>query len=225
MAALTPSDWEFGAQVNPLTLAGSWTKTGSAMTTKTEQTGTTNPTMRAMFRWVYGPLDAQTIDGTVKGQMRGAESNSGANATLCVAIKIVTNAGADRAILLAPTASDSGAGGHEFITNTLTNALFETQNEVSPITLTSGVAVSGDYLVVEVGFRSATGTDRTVSLSYGDDNASDLPEDTSTTTALNPWIEFSATIADRPAAVAKGGIFHRYGGKGILKRRTGRHYV
>src|SRR5262245_58984944 len=112
---VTPSTWNFANQINPVTVPGTVTKNdGSAMTSKTEATGTTNPTARAMGRTVIGPLGAQTISGTVKGQMRGSENNAGANATPALAIKIIKPDGTDRGVLLAQTASDSATAGHEF---------------------------------------------------------------------------------------------------------------
>jgi hypothetical protein len=52
-------------------------------------------------------------------------------------------------------------------------------------------------LVVEVGFRetdSGTNFFRFGALVFGDDSATDLPEDQTTTTADNPWIEFSGDL-------------------------------
>jgi hypothetical protein len=197
-AVVTPSDWEFPNQINPLTLPATLKQnTGSAMTTKTEATGTTSPTFRAMFRFVIGPLKAQSISGTVKAQIRGAESNAGANANPAISIKIIKPDGTDRAILCGanptPIAADANGVGNEFVT-TLTNAKFLTSAEATPISLTTQSATLGDFLVIEIGFRSATTTTRNIDLSYGNNSATDLPEDTSTTAANNPWVEFSGTI-------------------------------
>lgn len=193
-APVTPSTWNFANQINPLTFAGSLTKTSSAMTTKLEATGTTNPTARAMLRYVIGPLEAQSISGTVKGQMRGLESNAGANASLALAIKIIQPGGADRAVLLAQTAGDSAAAGVELATGSLTNARFLNASEANP-TLTTQTATRGDYLVIEIGFRSATATSRDISLRYGDTGGTDLTDgNTSETTDLVPWIEFSGDL-------------------------------
>lgn len=192
---ITPSSWNFANQINPVSLPGTLIKnTGSAMTSKTEATGTTNPTARAMGRTIIGPLKAQTINGTVKGQMRGQESNAGANATLALAIKIIKPDGTDRGVLLAQTASDAATAGNELATS-LTNAMFKDASESASITLSSVVASDGDYLVIEWGFRSATAVSRNITLSYGNDSATDLPEDTSTTAANNPWFEFSTSIS------------------------------
>ena len=191
---VTPSTWNFANQISPVTFPGTLKlNTGSAMTSKVGATGTTNPTARAQGRVVIGPLKAGTISGTVKGQMRGSENNTGANATPAIAVKIIQPNGTDRAVLLAQTASDSATAGNEFVT-TLTNATFKNAAEGASISLTSQNASLGDYLVIEWGFRSATATTRNITQSYGNDNASDLPENTSTTTANNPWFEFSATI-------------------------------
>jgi hypothetical protein len=55
----------------------------------------------------------------------------------------------------------------------------------------------GDILVLEIGGQissAAGGTSVTGTMSWGKDHASDLPENETTTTANNPWIEFSNTI-------------------------------
>lgn len=192
-ALVTPSTWNFANQINPLTLKGVRTKITSSVLSKVEATGTTSPTARAMFRWVIGPLAAQTIDGTVKGQMQGLESNAGANATIAIAIKIVQPGGADRAVLLAQTAPDTTTTPPEFAT-TSTNRSFRNSSEVAAIPLTSQVATAGDYLVIEVGFRSATTTTRNITLRYGDEFGSDLLENETQTTNGDPWIEFSDDI-------------------------------
>lgn len=191
---ITPSSWNFTNQINPVSLPGTLIKnSGSPMTSKTEATGTTNPTARAMGRTIIGPLKAQTINGTIKGQMRGSESNAGANATLALAVKVIQPDGTDRGVLLAQTASDSATAGNELVTS-LTNATFKNASEVAAIPLSSVASSDGDYIVIEWGFRSATGTTRNITLSYGNDSATDLPEDTSTTAANNPWFEFSTTL-------------------------------
>jgi hypothetical protein len=192
---VTPTTWNFAAQINPVTVPGTQAKNdGSAMTSKAEATGGTNPTARAMGRTIIGPLAGQTISGTVKAQMRGQESVATANANHAIAIKIVTPAGADRGVLLAQTASDLNSSPHEYVT-ALTNSKFENAAESAAIALTSQTATEGDYLVIEWGFRSATATSRTITVSYGNDSATDLPEDTTTTAANNPWFEFSGAVS------------------------------
>jgi hypothetical protein len=214
--AVTPSTWNFANQINPVTLPASLTPTGTTMTSKAEGTGTTNPTARAMGRWIIGPLKAQTISGTVKGQIRGSESNAGGNASPALAIKIIQPGGADRAVLLAQTAADSATTGHEFVTS-LTNTKFETAAESASLALSSQSATAGDYLVIEIGFRSATSVDRTITLRYGDADATDLPEDTTTTADNNPWVEFSATVLFSFAITADAGSYAVTGTNAALK--------
>src|SRR5690348_7507845 len=101
---VTPSTWNFGSQVNPVTVPGTLVKnSGAVMTSKTEATGTVSPIAKAMGRTIIGPLAAQTISGTVKGQMRASESATGANANHALAIKIVKPDGTDRGVLLSQT--------------------------------------------------------------------------------------------------------------------------
>jgi hypothetical protein len=193
---VTPSTWNFANQINPVTVPGTLAKNdGSAMTSKTEATGIAT-IAQAMGRTIIGPLAAQSIAGSISGQMRAMQNNNGASGTLAMAVKIVQPGGADRAVLLAQTASDAATSApHEFVTNTLTNRQFADVAEATAITLTTQSATAGDYLVIEWGFRSATAVDRTVTLSYGNDNATDLTAgDSGETTARNPWWEFSQTL-------------------------------
>lgn len=60
-------------------------------------------------------------------------------------------------------------------------------------------ALAGDRLVIELGFAPSASNNVTVSL--GSDNATDLPENTTTTTANNPWIEFSNNFSFTSAPV------------------------
>ncbi len=193
-AAVTPSTWAFSAQIAaPDTFAGVTTPIASAMTSRTGATGTTSPIHRAMGRHVIGPLQAQTISGTVKGQMRGSENNAGANGTLAIAIKIITPAGADRGVLLAATASTGTATPPEFSTSLINRRMQNAAASFAP-GLTSQSATAGDYLVIEWGFRAATTTSRNIVLVLGDDSVSDLGENETATAADNPWIEFSGDL-------------------------------
>jgi hypothetical protein len=192
-APVTPSTWNFANQINPLTFKGVLTKILSAMTTKLEATGTTSPIAKAMLRYVIGPLGAQSISGTVHLQMRAMESNALANATFAIAVKIIKPDGTDRAVLLAQTASDLASSPYELLT-VLTNRRVYNVSEVQPIPLTTQSAIAGDYLVIEIGFRSATTTSRNISLRYGDNSASDMEDDTTSVNDYAPWVEFSQTL-------------------------------
>ena len=61
-AAVTPSTWNHSNQATTTyTLPGVLVKTGTALTSRTTASGTTNPLTRGVFRYVIGPLLAQTI--------------------------------------------------------------------------------------------------------------------------------------------------------------------
>ena len=193
-APVTPSTWNFANQVTPLTFAGLLARINSTMTTSLKATGTTSPTLRAMFRWVIGPLAAQNIAGTINLVMQCFESNAGANATLAVAVKIIQPGGADRAVLLAAVGSDSAASPQEMGLTPLANKRAWNLTETRPIPLTSQNATAGDYLVIEVGFRSATTTTRNISIRYGDTTAGELADADSGANDYAPWIDFSQTL-------------------------------
>jgi hypothetical protein len=199
-APVTPTTWLFASQINPLTFRGVLQRISSAMTTRLQATGTVSPVSKAMLRYVIGPLAAQSISGTVQMVMRCMESNAGANAQLAMAVKIIQPSGADRATLLAVTSSDSAVSPYE-LTITLSTKRCWTLTETQPLPLTTQSALAGDYLVVEIGFRSATTTTRNISLRYGDAAASDCPYSDNDANDYNPWVEFSSTLGLQFAVV------------------------
>lgn len=196
-APVAPSTWNHANQAGTTyTLPGirSHLRSNTSLTSRTTATGTTNPYTRAVFRYVFGPLDAVAISGTINQCMRCSESNVAANATTSIAVKLIQPGGADRSVLLAATASDLGGGTEEY-TTTLSTRRASDASENRPISLTSQTPTSGDYLVVEIGFRSATGTTRNIVQVHGDPQGTlDCADSDGVTTALVPWIEFSNKI-------------------------------
>jgi hypothetical protein len=147
------------------------------------------------MRYVWGPLAAVQISGTINVVMRCSESNAAANATMSCAVKLIQPGGADRSVLLAAIASDLAASPQEF-TTTLGTRRARNVTEVIPIPLTSQTPTAGDYLVVELGFRSATGTTYNVVMAHGDPLATDMcPDSDGNTSAFIPWVEFSDVVA------------------------------
>lgn len=69
----------------------------------------------------------------------------------------------------------------------------------------SYTTIAGDVLVVEVGGQvdGTGGTTVTGTMSFGSDNATDLGQNETDTTALNPWFESSRTITFLGAATRK----------------------
>jgi hypothetical protein len=191
---ITPSSWEFDYQIaSPLTLAGRLETIATTMTSKTAATGTTSGRRQGVARWVIGPLAAQTISGTIQAVMRVQESNAAANAQLAIAAKIIQPDGSNRAVLLNEISSDSATSPYEFTTS-LASKLAYNASEGQPISLTSGDAEAGDFLVIEIGFRSATTTSYTLTFRVGDSAASDLTYGYGETNDYNPWVQFSADI-------------------------------
>ena len=196
-ALVTPSTWNHANQAGTTyTLPGirSHLRSNTTTTSRTTATGTTNPYTRAVFRVVFGPLAAIQISGTINIVMRCSESNAAANATTSAAVKLIQPGGADRSVLLAATASDLGGSNQEYTTTLGTRRFFDV-NENRPVSLTSQTPTAGDYLVVEIGFRSATGTTYNVVQAHGDPvNTAELTDADGNTTAGIPWIEFSQAI-------------------------------
>jgi hypothetical protein len=193
-APVTPSSWNHANQAGTTyTLPGQLSKGSTALTSRTTATGTTNPYTRAVMRYVIGPLRAAEISGTVNAVLRCSESNGSANATMSLAVKIITAAGADRAVLLAATASDSAASPREFTTTLGSRRAFDA-SETRPIALSAQTPQDGDYLVIEIGFRSATGTTYNVVLQHGDAPTTDLDDTDGDTGADAPWVEFSQDL-------------------------------
>jgi hypothetical protein len=176
-------------------------KQNTSMATAVRQTSQTSANTDVAARmYVSDPLLAQTITDTVKGQIRAAQDNTTYDHRAQLAIRVVSGDGAtDRGTLLAP---DGGALASEFSTS-LVNRKFPLAWVAPGNALGSVNALAGDRLVIEIGWRRHS-TYRWGSIRFGDAAATDLPEDETTTTDLNPWIEFSQTLAFQ--AVAGGAM-------------------
>lgn len=138
---------------------------------------------------IYGPLAAQTIGGTIKGQLMAREENTAVDARAQLRVYVVSASGGTvRGILLEMSAA---ALSSEYGT-VYANRKFPLA-AISPATLTSVAALFGDYLVIEQGFRqhgtNATGSRLNTSVLV----ATDLPED-ETATSGRPWFELSQTL-------------------------------
>lgn len=180
----------------------STTKDGSTMTSKTSGAVGAAATRLVLIRqYVSAPLAAQTITASsasdfLRMQIRSAmSSTSSSTGQLAVNLYVVTPAGAIRGILL-----DWAGTGTNLPQTTLTNrgtASSTTGLKYTDWATTGNISVQdGDYLVFETGwaYTSGTNTTRTATQSFGSNNATDLPNDNSTTTANNPWIELSQTL-------------------------------
>jgi len=209
---VTPSSWSTGwneTQASPVLSVAECLKGSTTLTTFTVATGTAaGPNFKGGLRFVYGPLAAGSIGTgqTVKGVMRCAESNAGANATLAIAIKFIQSGGSDRSIALAVSASDNTAATPPEMTTSLTNRRFNDVNEATSIALSNVSWNDGDYLVIEIGARKGTTTTRNLTFRYGDNSGSDLVEDDSSTSDYCAWIEFTNNITKKVTYGPTGGI-------------------
>lgn len=171
------------------------TKIASAMT---NFTGATNASTLAneilLVQYVSDPIAAQTISGTVKGQIRCIEADALANAKIAFGIKVVTNDGSQVRGYLAGTNLALKNSSTEILT-ALTNTPLK-DGLTTPINLTSINVHNNDRIVIELGFVETASAVYNISMNFGDDSATDLPEDATDTNAYNPWIEFSVDITD-----------------------------
>jgi hypothetical protein len=171
------------------------TKTSTAMASVTITETATNPEKMAHGQFIYGPLAAQNITGSIKGQFRCLESVATVNANLQVGVRVIASDGTTvRTGGLSVTGSTNNAATPpEITTAALTNRRLLTSGDATPLTLTDVVAQAGDYLVIEIGHRNASGgTSATVGISFGDNSATDLAEND---TPRRPTIRGSSSAA------------------------------
>ncbi|MHC4798549.1 MAG: hypothetical protein ACYTF1_18090 [Planctomycetota bacterium] len=190
------------AAVSPVFTTAGWGDTATATpdrircvintigTTMTDKTFTDSGSGTYLNRqYVSDPIAGQTISnaGTVKGQLRGYVTTD-RNVVSAITIRVVSNDGATvRGTLLtltsAPLASEYLlAYGNRYTpaSTTLTNTV---------------VAQNGDRIVIEVGFDKGANGSSSLYHSFGDDNATDLPEaEAVEANPYNPWVEFSQDI-------------------------------
>lgn len=204
-APVTPSTWNHANQApTTYTLPGKNTKASpTALTSRTTASGTTNPYTRAVMRYIIGPLAPNEISGTVKAVMRCSEANAACNATMSIAAKIIKPDGTDRSVLLAAIAADRKDNVEEFSTS-LYGRLVYNASEVAPIPITARTPTAGDYLVIELGFRSASTTSYNVVMRHGDNSATDMVYEVgSNTNDYAPWVEFSGNTPWQTLQVLK----------------------
>lgn len=174
------------------------TRISSAMTNKDSATNVADGN-QLLRQYISAALGAQTLTGDVKGVMRAIQNGFGFGLAFRVA-KCNSDGSTITEILSIRTPSGDVSGDitpPEFSAVTLTNRRLEsnTPNEFVH-TLTSTAINAGDFLLVEIGVNKATVNDTRVgTINFGDDSGTDLPEDETTTTANNPWVEFSADIS------------------------------
>lgn len=170
----------------------------SAMSDKTSTNGNNGLDDNDILtrQYVSDPLKAQTISGTAIAQIRCQVTNTLANASPAILVKVVSGDGSTTRGTLFSEFSDDISGSVEF-SSTMTNRTFPASGTA---TLSAVAAQLGDRIVVEIGCRYNTtaGGTRTMTHSFGDNSGSDLPENNTETNPFNPWIEFSQDIEFAP---------------------------
>lgn len=172
------------------------TRISSAMTLKSG-VGDAGQDYQLLRQYISAALGAQTISGTIKGQVRMSNSAGTSIGQLAVRVAKCASDGSGVTEILAIADSTTAPGTNPPGTvATLTNRRMEQGVDDFILDLTSTGVNAGDRLIVEIGYDdNSTNTTRFASCSFGDDSATDLPEDETTTAANNPWVEFSMDIA------------------------------
>lgn len=149
------------------------------------------------------PLAAQTLTGTVKAIVRASEANAGDDARAQMVIRIISPDGTIRGTSLAMS---TAALSSEFVVSTLTNRKFPLGWAGAGATLTSVSAQAGDFLAIEIGYRSHAVSLATASIEVGTDPSNDLAEDETSTNQYSPWVEFSQTLTFLNDESARPGV-------------------
>lgn len=181
------------------------TRISSAMTNK-DGSGDATVGNHLLRQYVSSEsLAAQTLSGTIKGQVRIQNVGGGNVGSLAVRVAKCASDGSGVTEILIISYSTDASGVPPRPDTTMTNRRFEQGDNDFALDLTSTAIDAGDRLIVELGYRdTSTNTSRYCRHSLGDDSATDLAEDETTTTADNPWIEFSADIAFAAAGGSGG---------------------
>ena len=184
--------------------AASPTKDNTATASGTITMNSTGGTVYMGFtQWVYGPVGKQTLTGTLTGQMMCDESNAAANSTLAVTVTVMYydtswHVRGTPVALQAPLYS-AGTPPEFAVGSTLTNRQIRNSSNAVGIALSPVNILDGDYICIEMGIaKNCTTTSYTATMAIQATTAgSDLPADDTTTTANNPWFNFSNTIVTK----------------------------
>jgi len=166
-------------------------KDGSTLTTKATGTSAAAAVRKCLLdQWVSAPLAAQTITGTFTGQMRFSQSTvTGVTGQGFLYLRIVNPDGS--------IASEVGSGNTTNLVTAITNRTitFSVGSLNIPIT-------AGQMIAVDLGWNYSAGASTTpnASISRGSSSGTDLAVDNTTTTANNPWVQFSQTLLFQPPA-------------------------
>lgn len=174
------------------------TRISSAMTSFDGVGNTNTSTEQLIAQYVSATLAAQTLSGTIKGQVRATTNSIGAGALSFRVAKCASDGTSVTEILAITVSPDAaGAAPPAFETGTAENRRFEgSPANTFSIDVGSTAISANDRLILEIGYLEGSANPIHINtLVFGDDSGTDLAEDETTTTANNPWAEFSATIS------------------------------
>lgn len=168
-------------------------KNSSFFVNATSSTSSTAVQDSLSVQFISDPIKAQTISGTVKGVVRTNEDSATTDARAQLAIYVW-----DRSLTVLRgtllTFSAAALASEFTVTPIGTNRKFPLA-WVTPVAMTSVIAQEGDRVVIEVGWRKhAAVAVRSCDFEFGDNSASDLAEDETSTAQNNPWFEISDTL-------------------------------
>jgi len=151
-------------------------------------------------QYITEPLSAQTINGTVTGQLMVREYNPGDNVNrLVTCIKAIDGSGNLRGRVLT-------TGNYSNTTTEFVNNVSHRNKIIATNTSLTSVAIqSGDRLVIELGYTEAAGATPEASALWGSlTSLADLPADETQTTLGIPFIEFSIDVVRLKARTQNG---------------------
>lgn len=156
-------------------------------------------------QFVSEPIGVTNFNGmTIKGRIRAFETNALANHRAQVIVKLVPGdgSGSGTVVYAGDLTTGSTDPTSEFVLDVLTNRQFPRGASVNCANVTSA---NGDRIVVEVGYRAHNTRSNIfgAAIRIGENDATPLPEDETTTTDNHPWIEFSGTIEAYSVPVEK----------------------
>jgi len=135
-------------------------------------------------QWVSDPLAAQTITGTLTGQIRyDISSVTSTTGQGFAYLRIISNDGTS-------IVTEVGTLTTTDLSTTTTNRTMISLN-VGTLTINSG-----ERICIDIGWNYSVGTNttRTAFISTGSSSGTDLPVDNTATAANDPWMEFSDNI-------------------------------
>lgn len=146
------------------------------------------------LEYVSEKLDSQSISGTFKGQIKAYQNTGSANAMTQVQVFLISESGEYKSTLY------SGYTGDTLVDEFPTFNTASARNRPIPYggstPLTPQTATAGDRLLIRVGVRvySTLPANYQSYLAVRSTAETDLPEDNTTATSLQPWFEFSQDL-------------------------------